>query len=225
MRKLRPDVAATPGTPPGRFAYADPPYPGKAFLYADQPTFAGEVDHADLVVGLETRRRAGELLGYAISTSEDGLRVLLPLLPAGARICPWLKVRPIMPGGWGIANVVEYVLVVGGRPTTPSVPNFLVCPPDRERGRDLVGRKPPAFNAWLFALLGMQAGDELDDMFPGTGQVGRCWVESCRSPSPSAARRDDASTSATSRPSRDEDDVAPAGRRRHPLSTSSRQVA
>jgi len=33
---------------PMRMAYADPPYPGYAWMYADQPEFAGEVDHRAL---------------------------------------------------------------------------------------------------------------------------------------------------------------------------------
>ena len=35
-----------------RIAYADPPYPGCAHLYADHPDYAGEVDHADLLARL-----------------------------------------------------------------------------------------------------------------------------------------------------------------------------
>ena len=35
----------------------------------------------------------------------------------------------------------------------------------------LVGAKPPAFNAWVLDLLGYQDGDELVDLFPGTGGV------------------------------------------------------
>jgi hypothetical protein len=32
-----------------RLAYADPPYPGRAHLYADHPDYAGEVDHRELI--------------------------------------------------------------------------------------------------------------------------------------------------------------------------------
>ena len=35
--------AATP-TRPLRLAYADPPYPGSAWLYRDHPDYGGEVD-------------------------------------------------------------------------------------------------------------------------------------------------------------------------------------
>jgi hypothetical protein len=35
-----------------RLAYADPPYPGKAELYADHPDYAGEVDYEALITRL-----------------------------------------------------------------------------------------------------------------------------------------------------------------------------
>lgn len=176
MGQRRPDVVATPSLPPGRrFAYADPPYVGKAHLYADQPTYAGEVDHPALLSRLEERRRAGELDGWALSCSTESLPFLLPLVPKGAKLCFWVKPYPVHPSTTGILTRTEAVVVVGGRPTSPGVPDFLVSPPDRGGGRDLVGRKPPAFNVWLFALLGMVPGDILEDLFPGTGQVGRCW--------------------------------------------------
>ena len=39
--------------------------------------------------------------------------------------------------------------------------------------RGLTGAKPEAFVAWLFDLLGVQGNDEVTDLFPGTGVVGR----------------------------------------------------
>lgn len=52
-----------------RIGYADPPYIGCAHLYADQPSYAGEVDHLALVARLghlgqevPTARRDGEEL-------------------------------------------------------------------------------------------------------------------------------------------------------------------
>jgi hypothetical protein len=39
--------------------------------------------------------------------------------------------------------------------------------------RGLTGAKPAAFVSWLHVLLGWQPGDELVDLFPGTGVVGR----------------------------------------------------
>jgi hypothetical protein len=40
----------------------------------------------------------------------------------------------------------------------------------------VIGMKPPAFCAWVFDLLGAAPGDSLDDLFPGSGMVGRSWL-------------------------------------------------
>ena len=38
-----------------------------------------------------------------------------------------------------------------------------------------MGAKPAAFCWWLFDLLGALPGDELVDLFPGSGGIGRAW--------------------------------------------------
>src|SRR5690606_29922144 len=74
------------GDTPKRLAYADPPYPGLARrYYGDQPSYAGEVDHAALIA---------QLVGYdgwALSTSAKALRDVLPLCPPAARVAAWVK--------------------------------------------------------------------------------------------------------------------------------------
>jgi len=35
--------------------------------------------------------------------------------------------------------------------------------------KGLIGAKPDKFNDWILQLLGFQRGDELVDLFPGTG--------------------------------------------------------
>lgn len=37
--------------------------------------------------------------------------------------------------------------------------------------RGLTGAKPRAFCMWVFDLLNVQPGDQVDDMFPGSGAV------------------------------------------------------
>ena len=37
------------------------------------------------------------------------------------------------------------------------------------------GAKPDEFCYWIFELLNMKPGDELADLFPGTGRVTRAW--------------------------------------------------
>src|SRR3954465_10973819 len=68
LRRRRTTAEATDR--PLRFCYADPPYPGKAWMYREQPTYAGEVDHVELIASLEASRYAG----WALSTSAKALR-------------------------------------------------------------------------------------------------------------------------------------------------------
>lgn len=164
------DASSTPA--PRRFAYADPPYPGTARrYYGREPTYGGEVDHAALIARLE----AGGYAGWALSTSEKALRQVLPLCPPGARVCPWVKPHAIPPKTRGVHNAWEPLIVVGGRQRRPGRADWLRAYPARGGGT-LPGRKPLAFAAWLFSLLGMAPGDELDDLFPGTGIIGRAWA-------------------------------------------------
>jgi hypothetical protein len=62
---------------PLRLAFADPPYPSKAYLYRDHPDYRVEVGYAELI---------GRLAGYdgwALSTSAQALPAVLALCP------PW----------------------------------------------------------------------------------------------------------------------------------------
>lgn len=155
---------------PMRFCYSDPPYPGLAKrYYGREPTYAGEVDHRALIESMR------EFDGWALSTGAYALREVLPICPPGARVCPWVKPLEPSPATHGIHNAWEPVIVVGGRQRPPGVRDWLEARPARFGG-ELVGRKPLAFAAWLFDLLGMAPGDELEDRFPGTGIIGRAWA-------------------------------------------------
>lgn len=175
--------ATEPAVPKGQvlegplaFAYADPPYPGLARrYYGREKTFAGEVDHRRLVRDLER----GGYAGWALSTSSKALREVLPLCPPGARVCAWLKPIGVPAATAGLHSTWEPLIVVGGRQVRPGVCDWLRAMPARGWG-SLQGRKPVAFCAWLFDCLGMQPGDVLEDLFPGTGMVGRAWREASR---------------------------------------------
>ena len=39
----------------------------------------------------------------------------------------------------------------------------------------VIGAKPAEFARWMFDLLGAQSGDELTDLFPGSGGIARAW--------------------------------------------------
>lgn len=158
---------------PRRFGYADPPYPGLAWRYYR----AAEVDHAALILQLV----ADFPDGWALSTSAAALPDVLRLCPAGARVCPW--VHGARAGRARRArNAWEPLIVVGGRPAPPgeSVAEDLrdvLIWGGRQRSHPgaLVGMKPAQFCEWLFRLLGARRGDQLVDLFPGSGAVRRAW--------------------------------------------------
>jgi hypothetical protein len=175
-----------------RFAYADPPYPGLARkYYQHEPSFAGEVDHSALIASLE----ASGYDGWALSTSSRALRALLPLMPAEHRVCAWVKPIGASTRTRGLHSTWEPLIVVRGRELQPGVRDWLRAQPARGGG-SLPGRKPLAFCAWLFDCLGMLPGDELVDLFPGTGVVGRAWAQVSRAAagdvSPSCSERREA---------------------------------
>jgi hypothetical protein len=163
---------------PLRLAYADPPYPGKAWLYRGHPDYAGEVDHAELI------RRLSAYDGWALSTSAAALPAVLALCPPGVRVAAWHRGERPARSRWPL-NAWEPVIYLGGRPADPSRPDAvqtrrvdsLVCGvsalttlPSR-----VTGTKPAAFCRWVFDLLGAEVGDTLDDLFPGSGVVARAW--------------------------------------------------
>lgn len=175
-----------------RFAYADPPYPGRARrYYRDHPDYAGEVDHAALLERLE-----GEYPdGWALSTSAAALQQILPLcpqpIPRGAadgghrpqiRVLAWCR-NLAQPGGYPSPSYGwEPVILRGGRRDAEHAypRDWLVCSPDLYTFRakpagHVTGAKPEPFLTWLFACLGARCGDELHDLFPGSGAVATAW--------------------------------------------------
>lgn len=158
-----------------RLAYADPPYPGKAKeCYGSHPDFAGEVDHAALFVVLEA------FDGWALSTSADALPDVLALAPAGSQVAAWFRgARP--PASYAPLNAWEPVIYRGGRaylsPVDERRLDALVhhSRPRTSDPRRVIGAKPGAFCFWMFDLLGALPGDELVDLFPGSGGVSLCW--------------------------------------------------
>lgn len=148
-------------------AYADPPYPGRAHLYADHPDYAGEVDHVALI-----RQLRREYDGWALSTSAESLVDLLPHCPPDHRVLAWVKHTVTV--GW------EPVIVVSARKPDPNLRDWIQCEPEAFQWRPkpdsyVIGQKPEAFCLWVFAWLGAEPGDSLDDLFPGSGAVAQAW--------------------------------------------------
>jgi hypothetical protein len=132
-------------------------------------------DHQALVERLV--REFGD--GWALSTSAAGLQDVLALCPSGMRVCSWHRaVRPtrsrraisaweplIVCGGRELptdrAQTVRDALAYGGRYRTfPGA---------------MTGMKPPQFAVWMFQLLGARPGDQLVDLYPGSGAIGEAW--------------------------------------------------
>lgn len=173
FRKIQ--VLTDPGDRPLKLAYADPPYPGLSKkYYQHEKTYAGEVDHEKLLSLLATYD------GWALSTSRKALRDILPLCPAKAIICPWVKTHH-QPVARGPGNIHEYVIVSPGRYRQPGPADAFVGAVARGGDSDLIGRKPIKFIQWVFSLLGASPVDQLHDLFPGSGIVSRCWDEFRRS--------------------------------------------
>jgi len=164
-----------------RFAYADPPYPGQAHKYRNHPDYGGEVDHAALIARLERDYPDG----WALSSSGAAMQSVLELCPRDVRVAIWHCTNSAPPGNrpgpWWWCW--EPVIVRGGRFGGNAVKNLLACgAPTGFARQSIVGQKPVKFVRWMFGLLGALPDDELDDLFPGSGVVGREWLEYQRSP-------------------------------------------
>ncbi len=174
-----------------KLAYADPPYPDRAHLYIDHPDYAGEVDHNELICTLATHYD-----GWALSTSAAALPIIFELVnrweDRSFRTLAWVKHTITI--GW------EPLVVVSARPVQ-GLRDWLQCEPDSYQWREkpdsyVIGQKPATFCRWMFAWLGADPEDELDDLFPGSGQVERVWDKwraqpslPIEAPGPSAVKR------------------------------------
>jgi hypothetical protein len=173
---------------PMRIAYFDPPYPGLSRkYYGNEASYAGEVDHAALVA--EVLRDGWD--GWALSTSARSLGDVLALFPPGLpyRVCAWTKPIGVSSRTFGIHNAWEPLIVVPARRLPGGVRDHLSAKPARGGGT-LMGRKPIAFCAWLFDLLGALPGDTFHDAFPGSGAVGNAWRSFVAGGTPQAAPGD-----------------------------------
>jgi hypothetical protein len=153
-----------------RLAYADPPYPGRAHLYADHPDYAGEVDHRELALTLATQYD-----GWALSTSAESLPEVFNYLESASvfdfRVLAWVKHTVTV--SW------EPVIVVSAR-KPEGMRDWIQVEPDSYQWREkpdsyVIGQKPEAFCRWVFEWLGAEATTSWTICFPGSGNVGRAW--------------------------------------------------
>ena len=164
-----------------RFAYADPPYPGQSRrLYRKHRDYAGEVEHAELI----GRLRRDYPDGWALSTSVEALQYVLALCPSDVRVAVWYVTNRRPTTGIGRWHFSWEPLIIGGGRLAwgegPCTRDVLSC--GWPHGT-LAGQKPEAFCRWMFDLLGARPGDELADLFPGSGAVTQAWEAWQRQPS------------------------------------------
>ena len=161
-----------------KFAYADPPYLGCGKLYADRHTDALAWDDPVTHQALIDRLVADYPDGWALSGSAPSLKTLLPMCPPDVQVASWSRTNsaPFYPVR--VVKSWEPVIFRGGRQRFSRggdfVRDFLVAP---FVVKGLIGAKPRLFCRWMFSLLGAQPGDQLDDLFPGSGAVGAAWAE------------------------------------------------
>lgn len=162
---------------PMRWGYADPPYPGKAHMYEGHRDYAGElpVDEVlDELAGLE-------LDGWAMSTSAAALPHALALCVARAlevRVAVWHRHVRDRSHARGPLNAWEPIIWHGGRQLGPVRSDHLdyAARPRLTDPNRVVGAKPARFARFVFELLGAEPGDELVDLYPGSGGIGRAWL-------------------------------------------------
>lgn len=156
-----------------RFAYADPPYLGCAHLYPEHPDSVRWNDpdeHGQLMHDLNR-----DYDGWAFSLSSVSLPELLPMAPPGIRIAAWVKPFAAYKRNVRCAYTWEPVIFRPGRDrsrdSAPVTRDHLSAPITLERG--LTGTKPEKFCRWVMDLLGWVDGDEMTDVFPGIGTMGK----------------------------------------------------
>lgn len=157
--------------------YADPPYIGCAHLYRDQESYAGEVDHAQLIERLQS-----EFDGWVLhaSATPKSMAVLAPLVESieGARWMSWVKGFAAFKKNVSVAYAWEPVIVKAAR--KPVVSKRLVMRDWIQESitlrKGLTGAKPEAVCHWAFEMVGARPDDELHDLYPGTGAVTKAWA-------------------------------------------------
>src|SRR5262245_35275205 len=151
-----------------RLAYADPPYPGKAHLYPENT----EVDHVELIGQLQ------EYDGWALSTDETNLAYVLSLCPPKTRVLAWCRpnIRSFGPYPY---QAWEPVLCRPARTDTEVVRSYVEASvvTGHMRRENYVGQKARGVCEWVVRCLGAKPDDNLDDLYPGSGIMGRTFED------------------------------------------------
>lgn len=165
-----------------RLGYADPPYPGQAKRhYGNHPDYAGEVDHVELL-----KRLDAEYDGWVLHTSSTALADVLGMAAnlgiTDYRIMAWVKPFAAFKPNVPVAYAWEPVLVKSARKPVVAGATGVMRDWKAENitlKRGLTGVKPEAVCWWLFDCLGALPGDNLDDLYIGSGAVSSAWITWC----------------------------------------------
>lgn len=156
-----------------KLAYADPPYFGYGRLYNDTE-IAATNEYDDIAAWKRLAVTLNEHDGWAMSMTSGNLHDLLPLFPH-ARIAAWVKPFAAFKRNVRIAYTWEPVLFVPARDSSkdgaPVGRDHLAESITMRKG--LTGAKPEAFCSWVLDILGWKPEDDVTDLFPGTGVMGR----------------------------------------------------
>jgi hypothetical protein len=160
-----------------KFAYADPPYLGRAGqyygeLHPDAAAYDRPEKHRQLI-----DRLCSEFDGWAMSLHSPSLREILPMCPPDVRVAAWTKPFASYKKGVNPGYAWEPVIFRGARRRTggteTTIPDYCAVPITLRRG--FQGAKPERFVWWVLALLGVRPEDEFVDLYPGSGAVARAW--------------------------------------------------
>jgi hypothetical protein len=124
---------------------------------------------------------------WALSLSSTSLQEVLPLCPDSVRVGAWVKPFAIFKPGVNPAYAWEPVIFKLGRERSreqPTIRDWVRENVTIKRG--LAGTKPDAFCFWLFEMLNLRSGDELRDLFEGSGAVTRAFRRWVSLPKPSS---------------------------------------
>lgn len=157
-----------------KLAYADPPYLGCCKLYGHEHGDDGRCWDEMETHRLLIARLHSEWDGWALSASAPSLLDLSSVVPPGARVAAWVKPFAAFKKNVRIAYTWEPVIYRPARDSSkdgaPVGRDHLSEPITLKRG--LTGAKPRRFCEWVLDLMGYVQGDEVDDLFPGTGIMG-----------------------------------------------------
>ena len=173
-----------------KLAIADPPYLGRAVRWYGKDG-CGEGygksqadNHPDAALWdiPSTHQKLVEDLikdydGFAIAMSVHSLSTYLQIVETdsrnGMRVCVWHKPNAVTSGN-RISNRWEPVLIKvpsnrkGWDSGLARCSDVLIASPP---SAGFVGSKPSEWTYWVMDLLGYQEGDQVDDLFQGSGMV------------------------------------------------------